>query len=81
MRPASPPPAEPRLLTRTELCAYLRISDSTLHRWIGERIIPGPIGGTQRWDRRAVDRALDAASGIVTESRSEQELDRALGFG
>lgn len=56
----------PRLFTRDELREYLGgISSSTLARWIDDGKIPGPLSGTTRWDRAAVDRALDRASGLT----------------
>lgn len=56
----------PRLLSRAELMTYLGgISSSTLARWIDGKRIPGPVAGTTRWDRIAVDAALDRASGLA----------------
>jgi len=72
-----------RLLSKDEARAYLGdISDSTFYRWIEEGRIPPAIKGTQRWDRRAIDRALDRLSGIVPDSRDPEvaELDKALGL-
>jgi hypothetical protein len=31
-------------------------------------LVPGPLPGTQRWDRKAIDMALDRASGIDTRT-------------
>ncbi|WP_245517461.1 MULTISPECIES: hypothetical protein [Methylobacteriaceae] len=31
-------------------------------------IVPGPIAGTHRWDRRAIDRALDRRSGLISDA-------------
>jgi hypothetical protein len=39
---------------------------STLSDWIRRGIMPGPIPGTKRWDRKAVDAALDRLSGLQT---------------
>jgi hypothetical protein len=83
-----PSSVAPRLLTRANLRAYLR--DLTW-REIEARMlrgqIPGPLWGLAtddphaRWDRRAVDRALDAASGIPASVEAEEAaLDRALGI-
>jgi hypothetical protein len=40
-------------------------------QWRRKGIIPGPIPGTTRWDRKALDAALDRASGLVTGSAAE----------
>lgn len=43
-------------------CASLAAFDV----WIRKGIVPGPIPGTNRWDRKAIDLALDKASDIHT---------------
>lgn len=35
--------------------------------WIRKGIVPGAIPGTNRWDRKAIDLALDRISNIVEE--------------
>lgn len=45
-------------------CATLAAFD----RWRREGIVPDAIPGTNRWDRKALDAALDRASGLVTDS-------------
>jgi len=45
-------------------CATLAAFD----QWRAKGIVPDAIPGTNRWDRKAIDRALDRASGIVTGS-------------
>ena len=57
----------PRLMTRDQMMEYLGVSASTLARWVAEGHIPGPVVGS-RFDRRAVDAALDRASGLTSES-------------
>jgi hypothetical protein len=37
---------------------------STFSDWIRRGIMPGPIPGTQKWDRKAIDAYLDRASGL-----------------
>ncbi len=39
---------------------------STFDDWVRRGILPGPIPKTHRWDRRAIDAALDRASGLET---------------
>jgi excisionase family DNA binding protein len=55
---------ENRLMRRLEVAAYLGIGSSTLYRWIDDGLVPGPIQGTERWDRTAIDAALDKLSGL-----------------
>jgi predicted DNA-binding transcriptional regulator AlpA len=56
--------SENRLMRRTDVMAYCRITNSTFYRWREQGIIPDPIPGTKRWDRQQVEAALDRASGI-----------------
>ena len=77
----------PRLLSRAGLRAYmggLAWSDIALRMATGR--LPAPMWGLSpddskaRWDRRAVDRALDAASGLpATVEQDIDLLDRHLG--
>jgi predicted DNA-binding transcriptional regulator AlpA len=54
----------PRLLTREQAAAYCGISLTTFTAWIRRGIVPGPVPETHRWDRKAIDAALDALSHI-----------------
>lgn len=55
----------PRGLTREEAAAYCGCgSVSTFDGWMRKGIVPGPIPGTKRWDRKAIDLALDRASSL-----------------
>jgi len=53
-----------RLLTREEAAAYCRLSPQGFSRWVKSGRLPQPLSGTARWDLRAIDAALDLASGI-----------------
>jgi hypothetical protein len=57
-----------RGLTRGQAAAYCGLSPAGFDDWVGRGIVPGRIPGTQRWDRRAIDLALDRASGIETNA-------------
>ena len=57
-------PLQPRGLSRGDAAAYLGLSVEGFDQWVRKNIVPGPLPGTQRWDRRAIDVALDRASGI-----------------
>jgi hypothetical protein len=53
-----------RLLTRGQAAAYCGVGTTTLTTWIEHGIIPGPVPSTHRWDRKAIDVALDILSRI-----------------
>ena len=59
-------PLQPRGLTREDAAAYCGLMPEGFDEWVRRGIVPGPIPGTQRWDRKAIDLALDRASGITT---------------
>ncbi len=54
----------PRLLTREQAAAYCGVGVTTFTAWVRRGIIPGPLPATHRWDRKAIDAALDVLSGI-----------------
>jgi hypothetical protein len=69
---------QPRVLSKEDAAIYCGCeSPSTFYDWIKRGIIPGPIPGTHRWDRKAIDLALDKASGIGTKGSSALEAWRA----
>lgn len=55
---------EPRCLTREQAAEYCGVSPSGFSAWQRQGLVPGPIPGTNRWDRKALDAALDKASGL-----------------
>jgi predicted DNA-binding transcriptional regulator AlpA len=64
----------PRLLTREQAAAYCGIGLAMFTNWVRSGIIPGPVPGTHRWDRKAIDAALDQASGLQS-TMSPSPLD------
>jgi predicted DNA-binding transcriptional regulator AlpA len=68
---------EPRLLTGPAAAAYLSISHATFARWVAAGTVPAPIPNTRRWDRKALDLALDKTSGIVAPSIVPEEDEYA----
>jgi hypothetical protein len=54
-----------RGLSKERAAAYLDMKPSGFDRLVREGIIPGPIPGTRRWDKRAIDAALDKRSGLA----------------
>jgi hypothetical protein len=68
------PALPPRLLSREAAAAYCGCDSlSTFDDWVRRGIIPRPLPGTHRWDRRAIDTALDKAGGLVNDSKNESE--------
>ena len=65
----------PRLLTREQAAAYCSISARSFSEWVKAGRLPGPISGTTRWDRRAIDAALDKASGLEVPAAREDAFD------
>jgi hypothetical protein len=49
----------PRLLTRFQAARYCGLSPSGFGKWVAAGRLPRAIPGTRRWDRHAVDAALD----------------------
>ncbi|HEV2557267.1 MAG TPA: hypothetical protein VGU45_01450 [Microvirga sp.] len=64
-----PPNIPKRGLTREEAAEYVGCDSlATFNDWIRRGRVPGPIPGTTRWDRKAIDRALDRASGLMDDT-------------
>jgi hypothetical protein len=57
----------PRLLTRPEAAAYCRMTPSRFSQLVKAGTLPASIPGTTRYDRMAIDRALDKLSGLTTD--------------
>ena len=58
---------EPRGMSKKGAAAYAGCASlSTFSDWVRRGIMPGPIPGTKRWDRKAIDAALDRLSGLQT---------------
>jgi predicted DNA-binding transcriptional regulator AlpA len=61
----------PRLLKREQAAAYCGLSVHGFSDWVKTGRLPGPIAGTIRWDRMAIDAALDVLSRIDAKSEGE----------
>lgn len=56
---------EPRGLSVEDAARYAGCETvSTFRDWVRRGIMPRPIPGTHRYDRRAIDAALDRISGL-----------------
>jgi len=73
---------EPRLMTGAEAAAYLGLTPASFSKWVADSRAPKPLPGTRRWDRKAIDLALDEISGIppapVSRENQEDEGDKWL---
>ena len=52
-------------MTIQDAAAYCRVTIATYRTWQAKGLVPGPVSGTQRYDKCALDRALDRSSGIA----------------
>lgn len=77
----------PRGLSLEEAAAYVGLSAGAFLRGVEQRIYPRPISQpSQRkvWDRRTLDRAMDALSGLdaradlMPHHETDDEIDRAI---
>src|SRR5665213_2593581 len=60
---------QPRGLSASEAAIYAGCQTIAAYRaWVRRGIMPGPIPGTRRYDRRALDLALDRLSQITHQS-------------
>jgi len=65
----------PRLLTREQAAAYCGVGLTTFTAWIRRGIVPGPVHRTHRWDRKAIDAALDLL-GCIDDKLESKALDQ-----
>lgn len=59
---------EPRLLSRETAAAYCGMSASRFSQLVKAKTLPGPVPGTTRYDRKAIDVALDKLAGLTASS-------------
>jgi hypothetical protein len=64
---------EPRLISGADAAAYCGVTPATWSKWVAGGIVPPPLPGTRRWDRKAIDSALDKASGILPAVAQEDD--------
>jgi hypothetical protein len=63
---------QPRLLSGTAAAAYCGVTLNTWSKWVASGLVPKPVIG-RRWDKRAIDLALDKLSGIETPAVVQEE--------
>jgi hypothetical protein len=64
----------PRLMSGKDAAAYCSVTPETFSKWVASGVMPKAVIG-RRWDKKAIDLALDKASGIVAATT---ELDEEL---
>ncbi|WP_156436097.1 helix-turn-helix transcriptional regulator [Bradyrhizobium pachyrhizi] len=55
-------------MSGADAAAYCSVTPATWSKWVADGTMPKPVNATRRWDRKAIDLALDKASGIVAPS-------------
>lgn len=69
--------ADALCISASEAAAYCGLTPSGFRSWVGRGILPDALPGTRRWDRHAIDAALDRISGLATDRPGEEnEFDR-----
>lgn len=58
-------------MSGADAAAYCGVTAATFARWISDGRVPKPLPGTRRWDRKAIDLALDRLSGISPAAEQE----------
>ncbi|MGI9506592.1 MAG: hypothetical protein ACR2RE_26420 [Geminicoccaceae bacterium] len=69
----------PRGLTREDAAEYCGVTAWTLDKYVQRNLLPGPMPGTKRWDRKALDIALDRLSNIAAPSVVRQGVAANVG--
>lgn len=52
----------PLVVTRQQAADMCRISVTTFDSWVRKNIVAGPIPGTRRWSRIALERSLSGST-------------------
>lgn len=70
---AVPYDPQARLQSKEGICAYLgHISAATYDGWQAKGLVPGPVPGTNRYDRRQHDHLLDQRAGILAPANDRK---------
>lgn len=70
-------PGWPRLLDRAMAAAYLGVSVWQIDDWRREGVIPDYLRGMKRFDRNAIDAAIDRLSGRSAAIRADDVIREA----
>jgi hypothetical protein len=70
------PSQSPRGLSVEEAATYAGCKTVSAFRdWVRKGIMPSPLPGTHRYDRKAIDAALDRLSGLSTTMTEVSEYE------
>ena len=70
-------PIEPaRLMSKSQAAAHLGVSLPTFSKWVAADFIPGALP-IRKWDRKALDAALDKMSGLKPEQSKTDAVEDA----
>ena len=58
----------PRLMTKAEAASYCAFTPSRFSQLVKAGTLPKPVPGTTRYDRVAIDRALDKFAGLQSDA-------------
>ncbi len=58
----------PRLMTKQDAAAYCSVTPSRFYQLVKAGTLPRPVPGTTRYDRVAIDRALDKHAGLQSDA-------------
>ncbi|SDO56224.1 hypothetical protein SAMN05216360_12744 [Methylobacterium phyllostachyos] len=74
-QPREPIALEPRCLTIADAAAYCGLTPGGFRQWVSIGRLPPSLPGTHRWDRRAIDFALDRLSGLPGPGAGDLDED------
>jgi hypothetical protein len=61
-----------RIMKRKDAAAYCGLSIRDFNAWVAKGLLPAAIGGTNRWDGKAIDIYLDRVSGLKSSSGDDE---------
>lgn len=71
-------PLAPRILAKGQAAAYCGLTEPGFDSWVKTGKLPRAMKGTRRWDKVALDLALDRLSGIGDAKSSGAAKPSAL---
>ena len=66
----------PLVLTRRQAGQMCKISVQTFDAWVRKGVLPGPISGTRRWSRIAIERALACDPVVPTPDLDQSAFEQ-----
>ncbi|MBO4228167.1 AlpA family transcriptional regulator [Bradyrhizobium neotropicale] len=63
----------PRVLTKVEAANYAGCTVSAFSDWVRRGLMPKSLPRTRRWDRKAIDAALDKLSGLEMVAGTDEQ--------